>query len=106
MGIFSVFSKLTMDEGVAEFRRVPGAVLLDVRTDEEYAAGHVEGSCHLALDKIALAAEVVPDKDTPLYVYCRSGARSARASEALKQMGYQKVKNIGGILDYHKEVVK
>ncbi len=106
MGVFDLFSKQTMDAGVEEFRRTPQAVLLDVRTGEEYAQGHVEGSYHLALDQIASAAEVFPDKNTPLFVHCRSGARSGQAVSYLKQMGYRRVKNIGGILEYHGKVVK
>ncbi|MEG2378076.1 MAG: rhodanese-like domain-containing protein [Clostridia bacterium] len=72
------------------------AVLLDVRTAEEFAAGHVPGSVNLPLDVIATIA--IPTS-APLFVYCHSGARSARACEILIQRGYT-VTNIGGIVEY------
>lgn len=106
MGVFDLFAKRNMDEGVEEFRRTPQAVLLDVRTGEEYAQGHIGGSYHLSLDQIASAVDAFPDKNTPLFVHCRSGARSGQAVSYLKQMGYRRVKNIGGILDYHGKVVR
>ena len=67
---------------------------------EEFASGHIPGSVNLPLDRIGAAAELVPDRACPLFVYCRSGARSAQAAAQLGKMGYEKVKNIGGIAAY------
>ena len=65
-----------MNDGVEQARQTPGALLLDVRTPEEYAAGHVPGSRNIPLDCVG-QAEL--DREAPLFVYCRSGARSGQA---------------------------
>lgn len=101
MGLFSLFNLsngMTMDQGVEEAKAVEGSVLLDVRTREEYAEGHVPGSVNLPLDQLET---IHYDKSVPLFVYCRSGARSGRGVEFLKKAGYEKAVNIGGIMDYH-----
>ncbi len=104
MGLFSLFhlsDGITMDEGVKEARSVDGAVLLDVRTREEYVQGHVPGSVNLPLDELDTISYA---ENTPLFVYCRSGARSGRGVEFLKKAGYGQAVNIGGIMDYHGEI--
>ena len=101
MGLLSLFrltEEVTMDQGVKEAGETAGAVLLDVRTREEYADGHVPGSVNIPLNQLETISY---GKDTPLYVYCRSGARSGRAVQVLKKSGYEKAVNIGGIMDYH-----
>lgn len=100
MGLFNFFKKPSMDSGVSEFRNTPGAALIDVRTREEYAEGHVGGSLNIPLDEIGKVSSMIPGKDTPLFVHCRSGARSSQAVSELKSMGYKNVKNIGGMLNY------
>ena len=104
MEIFSLFTKAKIDDGVDEFRGTKDAVLLDVRTPAEYAEGHIPGSRNISLDNLSAVQTEIPQKDTPLFVHCRSGARSRQAVSFLKRMGYSNVKNIGGILDYHGEV--
>ncbi len=105
MGLLDLFRRPGTDEGVREFLTTPGAVLLDVRTPAEFGEGHIEGSLNFPLDRIESLPERVADRNAPIFVYCRSGARSARAAAALRQMGYRQVKNIGGIADYHGKVV-
>ena len=106
MARFGLFTKSGMDEGVAEYRQTSGAVLLDVRTREEYADGHIDGSRNLPLDEIDAVLKAIPNRDTPLFVHCRSGARSGQAAAYLKKMGYRNVRNIGGILDYQGKTVR
>lgn len=103
MGVFNIFSKLNINEGVKKFRQTPNAILLDVRTEEEYSETHIEGSTNLPLQKIEIATSIITDKNKPLFVYCRSGVRSAKAVAILKKMGYTNVNDIGGILDYKEE---
>lgn len=103
MGVFNIFSKLNINEGVKKFRQTPNAILLDVRTEEEYSETHIDGSTNLPLQKIEIATSIITDKNKPLFVYCRSGVRSAKAVEILKRMGYTNVNDIGGILDYREE---
>lgn len=90
-------NKADFNQGVEEQRSVEGSILLDVRDEDEYGNGHVPGSKNIPLHTIDKISSVVTDKNTPLYVYCYSGARSRQAVAALQRMGYQQVKNIGGI---------
>lgn len=71
--------------------------LVDVRTTEEYAEGHIDSAVNLSLQ--AMQAGTLPSttKDAPLYVYCRSGNRSAQATTLLKQAGYTNVTDLGAI---------
>lgn len=84
----------------------PDAVVLDVREQSEYDAGHIPGAVLLPVGSIdeAAAAEAIPNKDTTVLVYCRSGNRSKTASEALVQLGYTQVYEFGGIQDWPYDV--
>ncbi len=97
MGLFEFLKTPDINEGVKICTATPGAVLLDVRNPDEYAAGHIPGSINLPLPSIAEAVQRVPDKSTPLFVYCLSGGRSSSAISALEAMGYTNLNNIGGI---------
>ena len=92
--------------GLKEYEAVPGAILLDVRTPEEYSQGHIKGSRNLPLQEITKVEEVLEDKDAPLYLYCQSGARSRRAAGFLEKIGYTNVRNIGGLAGYKGELEK
>lgn len=72
-----------------------GALLLDVRTPEEFAAGHVEGAVNIPVQNLAERMAEVGPQDRPVVVYCRSGARSARATAMLKEAGYQQLLDLG-----------
>ena len=94
-------NKMEINAGVEACRITENAILLDVRNDFEYATGHIPGSRNLALSRILKEAEAeLPDKTAPLFVYCQSGARSARSAKLLELMGYETVTDIGGIADY------
>ena len=104
MGFFDFFKQADINQGVKEYMAAPGAVLLDVRTPQEYREGHIPGSKNVPLQAIDKVASVAETKDTALYVYCQSGARSRQASSMLQRMGYTNVTNIGGIAAYAGEV--
>lgn len=106
MGLFDFFRGADINAGVAEYKTIDGAVLLDVRTAEEYRDGHIDGSVNLPLDRISFIGDTVKDKSTPLYVYCYSGSRSGQAVSYLKQMGYENAANIGGISSYSGKVIR
>ena len=106
MSIFNIFSRKEINDGVEQYRKEDNAVLLDVRTEEEFSEGHIEGSLNLPIGEIDRAAVLITDKSTPIYVYCRSGNRSARAAAYLKGNGYASVYDIGGILSYKGKNVK
>ena len=103
-----IFQKLRLsshiDEGVRRFGQTENGVLLDVRREDEYGEGHIPGSRNLPLSRLEQAKTEIPDRDTPLFVYCLSGGRSRKAAEILKGMGYTSVENIGGIQQYHGEL--
>ena len=82
-------------------------VLLDVRTQEEFDAGHIASAILLPYDEIALkAATVLPDKEKEIVLYCRSGRRSAIAKKALVELGYKDVEDFGGVNRWKGELVK
>ena len=73
-------------------------LLLDVRSPEEYAEGHIPNSISLPLQKLkGDIAAVAPDKGAEIVVYCLSGMRADTACRQLRQMGYTNVANMGGI---------
>ena len=104
MGIFDFFKQPDINQGVQEYKNATGAVLLDVRSPQEYREGHVPGSQNVPLQQLDKVEEVTENKDTVLYVYCRSGARSRQAVSLLQAMGYTNVHNIGGIAAYSGKV--
>ena len=76
-------------------------VILDVRTEEEYNEGHIEGAVLIPDFEITSKAEgILTDKNQLILVYCRSGRRSKLAAEALVSLGYTNVKEFGGIIDW------
>ena len=105
MGFFNFLHSRTIDHGVNEYSATPGAILLDVRSRQEYLSGHIPGSINVPLQTIEKVVHAVKKKDTPMYVYCHSGARSSCAVHSLQQMGYHNLKNIGGISAYSGKVV-
>lgn len=104
MNLFDLFHKTNINDAVKQCRETEGAVLLDVRTREEYREGHIPGSINIPLDALDGVEEKIAERQTPIFVYCHSGGRSAHAKHYLNQMGYQKVTNIGGIMSYRGEV--
>ena len=82
-------------------------IIIDARTEEEFAEGHIENAILIPEYEIKDRAEKeLPDKDALILVYCRSGRRSKIASEELIKLGYTNVKEFGGIIDWPYEVVK
>ena len=82
-------------------------IIIDARTPEEFAEGHIADAILIPEYEIADRAEKeLPDKDALILVYCRSGRRSKIASEELVNLGYTNVKEFGGIIDWPYKVVK
>lgn len=97
MGFFNLFSgNENFDLLINEAKKDKNAIILDVRTPEEFSEGHVPDAVNIPLDKLSSAAL---DKLKKHYVYCRSGARSEAACDYLKKHGYEAV-NAGGIISY------
>ncbi|SDT99436.1 phage shock protein E [Pseudomonas pohangensis] len=75
----------------------PDAILIDVRTPEEFAQGALPGARQIEFDRIAgQIAAIAPDKNQPIVLYCRSGRRSGIAQQTLHELGYHNVTNAGG----------
>ena len=72
---------------------------VDVRTDEEWAEGHIDWAVHLTLADVEAGKTEILPKDKELHVYCRSGRRSAQAIEALKKQGFTNLVNAWGMKD-------
>ena len=82
-------------------------VIIDARTEDEFAEGHIENAILIPEYEIAQRAEKeLPDKEQLILVYCRSGRRSKIASEELVKLGYTNVKEFGGIIDWPYDIVK
>ncbi|MCL2783803.1 MAG: rhodanese-like domain-containing protein [Propionibacteriaceae bacterium] len=78
-----------------------GYVILDVRTQAEFQQAHIDGAILIPDTNInSQAATAIPDKETLIFVYCRTGVRAARASQALATMGYTNVYDFGGIVNW------
>lgn len=91
------YQRKSIEEGLQDKAE---KLILDVRSKEEYANGHLPGSKNLPLSSIRDIKELTRNKKLALYVYCRSGARSRRACKALCAYGFEDVKDIGGIMRY------
>ena len=100
MGFFDFMKAPDINQGLTEYSAASGAVLLDVRTPQEYREGHIPGSKNAPLQSLGGPEAVPAGKDVPLFVYCHSGARSSQAVRILARMGYVNIKNIGGIAAY------
>ena len=92
------YRQITADEAAQMMQEETGFVLLDVRTQEEYASGHIPGAICIPNETIG-SEEIpeLPDKDQLVLVYCRSGNRSKQASQKLAEQGYTNVVEFGGI---------
>ena len=92
-GVHAQLSLETVQEQIAQKQ----ALLIDVRTVEEYAQGNLEHSVLLPYEEIGTGiSTLTEDKDQALYLYCRSGRRSGVAKDTLERLGFKNVHNIGG----------
>ncbi|MGM9579143.1 MAG: rhodanese-like domain-containing protein [Evtepia sp.] len=100
------YQQITAQEAKAMMDVGAGAVVLDVREQEEYDQGHIPGAVLLPVGEITQesASAAVPEKDTVVLVYCRSGNRSKAAANELSQLGYTQVYEFGGIQDWPYEI--
>ena len=100
------YRQINMDEAITMRAEETGYIILDVRTAEEYAQGHIPGAINIPNETIG-TGEIpeLPDKDQLILVYCRSGNRSKQASEKLVKLGYTNIAEFGGINDWPGETV-
>ena len=94
----SSYQQISQEEA-KEMMDTQDVIILDVREQDEYDSGHIPGAVLLPVGTIdeETAAEVIPEKDSTVLVYCRSGNRSKTASSALVELGYTNIYEFGGI---------
>lgn len=97
----NVYEQITPDEAKALMDSEDGYIILDVRTPEEFAAGHIAGAILIPDYEIGEKAEsILTDKEQLILVYCRSGRRSKNAANELATLGYTNIEEFGGINDW------
>ena len=101
----ATYQRITQ-EAAEEMMDSQEVVILDVREQDEFDAGHIPGALLLPVGTITkdTAAAVIPELDSVVLVYCRSGNRSKTASKALADLGYTNVYEFGGINDWPYEI--
>ena len=100
------YKKISAADAKARMDSGDEMIILDVRTKEEFDAGHIAGAILVPNETIIdEQPELLPDLDAEILVYCRSGNRSAQAAKKLIAMGYTNVADFGGIIDWPYEVV-
>lgn len=101
------YEKISLEEAKQLMKDEEGYIILDVRTKEEFAEGHIPGAICVPNETISdEMPEELPEKDQLILVYCRSGNRSKQASKKLAELGYTNIKEFGGIIDWDGEIEK
>ena len=101
------YQQITQEEAKRLMETEKDYVIVDARTEEEFAEGHIEGAILIPEYEIGERAEKeLPHKNQLILVYCRSGRRSKIASQILADSGYTNVKEFGGIIDWEYDIVK
>ena len=102
----ATYRQINMNEAIVMMEAETDYIILDVRTPEEFAAGHIPDAMNIPNEAIG-TAEIpeLPNKDQLILIYCRSGNRSKQASEKLVALGYTNIVEFGGINSWPGEVV-
>jgi len=102
----NTYRQITMQQAVEMMNKEENYIILDVRTHEEFAAGHIPGAIVIPNETIN-TEEIpqLPDKNQLIMVYCRSGNRSKQASDKLVKLGYTNIVEFGGINSWPGEIV-
>ena len=101
------YEKISLEEAKQLMKDEEGYIILDVRTKEEFAEGHIPGAICVPNETISgEMPEELPEKGQLILVYCRSGNRSKQASKKLAELGYTNIKEFGGIIDWDGEIEK
>ncbi|MDO4430340.1 MAG: rhodanese-like domain-containing protein [Lonepinella koalarum] len=104
---FSVNAHQPQETEQTQIKEKAKGLWIDVRSAEEFAQGHLSGAINITHTEIAeKIAQVSPNKDEPIHLYCRSGRRAEAALNELKKLGYSNVTNHGGYDDLVKQGLK
>ena len=100
------YRQISMEEAMEIMEENTDYLILDVRTQAEFDAGHIPGSICIPNETISdSVTEQLPDPDQMILVYCRSGNRSKQASQKLAELGYTNILEFGGINSWPGEIV-
>ena len=100
------YKQISQEEAKEMMSRDDGHVIVDVRRQDEYDAGHIPGAILIPNESIGCdSPEALPDYDQIILIYCRTGNRSKQASEKLAAMGYTNIYEFGGINTWTGEIV-
>ena len=101
------YTQISQDEAKEMMARDDGHIIVDVRRQDEYDAGHIPGAIIIPNEDINTERpKELPDLDQIILIYCRSGRRSKEASEKLAKMGYTNIYEFGGIITWTGETTK
>ena len=102
----AAYKQISQEEAKEMMSRDDGHVIVDVRRQDEYDAGHIPGVILIPNESIGCdSPEALPDYDQIILIYCRTGNRSKQASEKLATMGYTNIYEFGGINTWTGEIV-
>lgn len=105
-GMVRSYSQISQEEAKQMMEKDDGHVIVDVRRQDEYDAGHIPGAVLIPNESIGTEQpEELPDLNQIILIYCRSGNRSKQAAQKLFDMGYTNIYEFGGIIDWTGEVV-
>lgn len=99
LSLFLVLLALTSQAADVSFNGTKPTIIIDVRTPQEFAAGHIDGAHNIPFDQIGQGIQSIKGlkKESPILIYCRSGRRSAIARGELEKMGYKRILDGGGM---------
>ena len=101
------YKQISQEEALEMMAKDDGHIIVDVRRQDEYDAGHIPGAILIPNESIEKdRPKELPDLDQIILIYCRSGRRSKEASEKLANMGYTNIYEFGGIITWPGETVK
>jgi len=103
--MFNIFIKnISIEDSYEDFKN-KNAVFIDVRTNQEYINGHIEGSTHIDVSDSSFIEKInALDKSKKYVVYCMTGNRASRTVSLMGKNGFEKVYNLkGGITKWHRE---
>ena len=101
------YRRITADEAQVLMQREQNYLILDVRSPEEFAEGHIPHAINIPMERIGEEPpQELPDRNQMIFVYCVKGIRSMNVANRLAHMGYKNIIEMGGIQDWHGEIVK
>ena len=105
-GMVNSYTQISQEQAKEMMARDDGHIIVDVRRQDEYDAGHIPGAVLIPNESIGTERpEELPDPDQIILIYCRSGNRSKQAAQKLFDMGYTNIFEFGGIIDWTGEIV-